>query len=336
MPLTFDTDTAFRPSGFRALVSVSWLFILLAFVRPGEAADPEKWLMRINAAASTHSFVGKLVYLHDNRLEAMQVLRRVRRGGIQERLYALTGEAREVVRDQHGVRCIMPDRKVGVHDRRHALDIGFPRALGDNLHSLSGHYRFALGTTVRIADRAAQQVMVLPEDRYRYGYHLWADEDTGLLLRSDLVDGDGQMVERYVFIDIQIDPEISDEALKPAIPEAELRWFGVDMPQVNSSVQTSAWQMTSVPDGYHLSRHIRRMNPMSRQLEEHMVFTDGLSSVSVFIKESTDGSGHMMGLSRMGAMHAYRIEMENHSITVMGEVPHHTVKHLARSISYRP
>ena len=44
----------------------------------------------------------------------------------------------------------------------------------------------------------------------------------------------------------------------------------------------------------------------------------------------------MTGLSKMGAVHAYRDTIENHWVTVMGEVPAETVKHLAQQISYQP
>ncbi len=65
---------------------------------------------------------------------------------------------------------------------------------------------------------------------------------------------------------------------------------------------------------------------------EHMVFTDGLSTVSVFIKEANKDQSEMTGPSKMGAVHAYRRTVENHRITVMGEVPAETVKYLAMGV----
>ncbi len=292
--------------------------------------------MRINEAAATHSFVGNFVYLHDHRIEAMQVIRRIQNGMMQERLYALNGEAREVVRDADRVWCFIPDMKVGLQDYRQILEGGFPQILPGDLESLGRNYQFAMGVKARIAKRTVQQVKIMPTDRYRYGYHLWADHETGLVLRSDLIDDNEQIVERTMFVDIQIDPEIPDEALQPTTNLDGLKWFGMGMPKVNASIQTSAWQVDSLPAGYWLSNHIRRMNPMSMEEEEHMVLTDGLSSVSVFVKKPLMGQPVMAGPSRMGAVHAYRVVMADHWVTVMGEVPPATVEHLAQSIRYRP
>ncbi len=316
---------------------LSWLTAcLLLAIAPLAFADARDWLMRIHAAAANHSFVGNFVYSHDDRIEAMHVVRRVQEGLMQERLYALNGEAREVVRDRDRVWCYIPDKKVAVHDYRQTSESGFPRILPADLEVLGEHYRFALGDTARIADRMAQQVQVQPADDYRYGYHLWADTETGLLLRSDLVDDGGSIVEQYLFVNIKIGGDIADAELESVTSREDLVWYGMDMPNMSKEVSDTAWRVESLPPGYRLTRHIKRMDPMKMEEEEHMVFTDGLSSVSVFVKESKEGQSGMVGLSRMGAIHAFRETVAGHWVTVMGEVPARTVKHLAEAIAYRP
>ena len=292
--------------------------------------------MRINEAAAEYSFVGNFVYLRDGEIEAMHVVRRISGGLMQERLYALNGEAREVVRDQDRVWCYIPDKNVGVHDYRQTSESGFPRILPKDLDALERNYQFEIGATARIADRMAQQVKVLPADEFRYGYHLWADEETGLLLRSDLVDGEGAIVEQYTFVNIEIGREIPDSELEAVTRREDLVWYGMDMPNMSAEVTQTAWRVESLPAGYRLSKHIRRMDPMTMEEEEHMVFTDGLSSVSVFVKASREGQSSMVGLSRMGAVHAYRDTVADHWITVMGEVPARTVQYLAGAVAYRP
>ncbi len=310
--------------------------VVTSLISVTAAADAESWLMKINKAAAERSFVGNFVYVHDNQIEAMHVVRRVRNGMLQERLYALNGEAREVVRDMDRVWCYIPDKNVGVHDYRQTSESGFPRILPNDLAALARNYHFEVGDTARIADRIAQQVKVIPSDRFRYGYHLWADQESGLLLRSDLVDDLGNIVEQYLFVDIAIDPEISDNALESVTSRDDLKWYGMDMPKMSAEVTNTPWRVDSIPSGYRLSKHIRRMNPMKMEEEEHMVFTDGLSSVSIFVKESRQGQSGMVGLSRMGAVHAYRETVADHWVTVMGEVPAQTVEHLAKAIIYRP
>ena len=258
----------------RAVASLLLLGLLLSS-QPAGASDARTWLMRINEAAAGFSFVGNFVYLRDGEIEAMHVVRRIRDGMMQERLYALNGEAREVVRDQDRVWCFIPDKNVGVHDYRQTSESGFPRILPADLMTLERNYQFELGTTARIADRTAQEVKVIPEDGFRYGYSLWADTETGLLLQSELVDEQGDVVERYAFVNIEIGREIPDSELAAVTSREDLVWYGMDMPNMSSEVTKTAWRVESLPTGYRLSKHIRRMDPMNMEEEEHMVFTDG-------------------------------------------------------------
>ncbi|MGI9317842.1 MAG: MucB/RseB C-terminal domain-containing protein [bacterium] len=298
--------------------------------------EATKWLMQINDAAANLSFAGNFVYVHDGQVEAMTVARRVRSGVMQERLYALNGEAREVVRDKDRVWCYIPDKNVGVHDYRQTSESGFPRILPADIENLRRNYLFELGDQLRVADRMAQQIKVLPKDQFRYGYHLWADTESGLLLRSDLVDATGESVEQYLFVNIEIGREIADSELESVTSKDQLVWYGMDRPNLTAEVDQGHWQIIDPPAGYRLTRHIRRMTPMEMEEEEHMVFTDGLSSVSIFVKKAKQGQSTVTGLSRMGAVHAYRNTIENHWVTVMGEVPAETVQHLATQISFRP
>ena len=300
------------------------------------ADDPTGWLMRINSAAEKISFSGNFVYLHDNQVEAMQVVRRIKDGHMQERLYALNGEAREVVRDQNRVWCYIPDKNVGVHDYRQTSQSGFPRILPGDIDALKQHYSFEGGSEDRIANRRAMQIKVKPKDNLRYGYSLWADKESGLLLRSDLVDSKGTIVEQYLFVNIDIDADISDEELASVTSKEQLVWYGTDVPNMTTDVAVKQWYVDTLPAGYKLTKHIRRMTPMDMEEEEHMVFTDGLSSVSVFVKKARAGQSGMIGPSRMGAINAYRDTVDNHWVTVMGEVPAETVRMLASKVSYRP
>ncbi len=311
-----------------------WLICFSFQVNADDSATG--WLMRMNAAASNLSFAGTFVYVHDNQIEAMKVARRVSDGSMQERLYALNGPARELVRDMDRVWCYIPDKNVGVHDYRQTSESGFPRILPQDIDSIKDLYDFEMGVEQRVADRMAKQIKVLPKDEFRYGYYLWADKLTGLLLRSDLLDRNGLVVEQYLFVDIDVDREISDRELESASSKEQLVWYGTDVPKLTVEVSKKRWQIANPPAGYRLTKHIRRMSPMEMVEEEHMVYTDGLSSFSIFFKEARKGQSSMTGLSSMGAVNAYRDSIGDFWITVMGEVPAETVKHMAQQVSYTP
>ncbi|MEM7195378.1 MAG: MucB/RseB C-terminal domain-containing protein [Pseudomonadota bacterium] len=320
----------------KSLAPAVLLGIIMVLQSPTLRAESSSWLMKINDAAATTSFAGTFVYVRDHKVEAMEVVRRIKNGVMQERLYALNGEAREIVRDMNQVWCYIPDQNVAVHDYRQASESGFPRILPKDLALLTTNYRFEMGKMSRIADRQAQQVNVIPKDSYRYGYSLWADTQTGLLLRSDLLDQSGNLIEQYVFVKVQIGGEIKDEQLAAVTQSDQFELYGNSGLDVSAPADKSQWFFESLPSGYSMSRHMRRMSPMESNEVEHMVFSDGLSTVSVFIKPARQGQSGMKGLSRLGSVHTYRDTVSDHRITVMGEVPAETVKMLAQNISIRP
>ena len=297
-------------------------------------ANPTDWLMKINQAAANLSFSGMFVYSHDGRIETMQVVRRVKDERMRERLYSLNGEVREIVWDGDRIWCYIPEQNVGVHDYRQTVESGFPRILPGDIKGLKQNYHFTEGDTMRIADRMARRIDVIANDNYRYGYRLWADVETGLLLRSDLVDQDGQVVEQYLFVTIDVDSEISDHALQAVTRKEKLVWYGGDKPQPSSSPDQSKWQFNQLPAGYRLSKYIRRMSPLEGREIEHLIFTDGLSTVSVFIKPANAEQSGAEGLSHMGAVHVYRSIINDHFVTIMGEVPARTVELLASGVAY--
>jgi sigma-E factor negative regulatory protein RseB len=293
----------------------------------------QQWLAKINHAADDLSYEGVFVYLHDGRMEAMRVVRAVDDGAAKERLYSLNGEAREIIRDHEQVWCYLPDRKIGVHEYRKAVDASFPSLLPDDISGLEENYEISLGRKARIADRLTQLIAVVPRDGYRYGYHLWADLQTGLLLKADLIDTDGKAIEQYMFTQVKIGDPIPPDALKPRTPKGELVWHGEQVVAGGEPSPAGGWTVASVPAGYRLTTSIVRMIPMRNAPVQHLVYSDGLSTVSVFIERvTTDGPRHMNGLSRMGAVHAFGSVVDGHQITVVGEVPAATVDQLGRSV----
>ena len=304
---------------------------VIGFLPAHVFADPFDWLMKISKAAADVNFIGTLVYTNNGEIKTMEVARRIQGGLMQERIYSLDGEPREIIRSEDKVWCYIPDQNMVVHDYRQVTKSGFPIILPDDLDQLRQNYGFEEGEDARIADRVAIQIKVTANDAWRYGYTLWADKHSGLLLRSDLVSQGGEIVEQYLFADIEINGVITDAQLAPVSNADELRLFGNSEP-MPESFESSEWSVTELPDGYRLNNHIRRMSPMGKGEIEHFVYSDGLSSLSVFIKKTSQSQGEMTGLSRMGAVHAYRTRIGNHLVTVMGEVPAETVKAVARGV----
>jgi sigma-E factor negative regulatory protein RseB len=312
----------------------AFIFLGLFVCSTAMAADAaHEWLMKINHAARDLEYDGVFVYQHDAQLEAMHIYHKVENNSVKERLVSLNGAPREIIRDATEVRCYWPDKNSVMVEYRKADTKGFPSILPERMQDLDEYYVLRLGNTERITGRVAQLVIVKPVDEYRYGYHLWADADTGLLLKADLLDTKGAILEQFMFTQINIGIKIPTAALAPGMTGKSMVWYREDG-DTRTVSEKPGWTATQLPKGFRLSTHMTRRLPMRKQPVEHLVYTDGLAAVSVFIEKQEKGvKPFMQGASRMGAVHAMSAQSGDYQITTVGEVPAATVAFIGGSVT---
>ncbi|NIR62131.1 MAG: MucB/RseB, partial [Gammaproteobacteria bacterium] len=234
------------------------------------------------------------------------------------------------------VTCILPDaRSVVVEKSRPRKP--FPGALLEDTRELAAHYELMLLGSDRIADRPARLIGVKPKDSYRYGYRLWLDEQTAMPLKIDLMSEAGEALEQVMFTRLELPEEIPVAALEPAISGEGFTWYrGREMEEGpgTGTRRPSRWTVTRLPPGFKLIEQGGYRLPGSRSPVEHMVFSDMLASVSVYIESQADEE-RFEGHSRMGAVNAFGTTVDGHPVTVVGEVPEATVTLIGRSVVHR-
>jgi sigma-E factor negative regulatory protein RseB len=171
-------------------------------------------------------------------------------------------------------------------------------------------------------------VGVIPRDDFRYGYRFYLDRQTGLPLKSDLMGTEGDPIEQIMFAAVQVDSAGAGPAAtgaRPAqpVPEGDLSLTAETAGGAQPAGQTaSAWRLEALPPGFALRMHDRWPEGAGGQAE-HLVVTDHLASVSIFVEG--EGQGGLTGASRIGAVHAVGGRIAGHQVTVVGQVPAETV-----------
>jgi sigma-E factor negative regulatory protein RseB len=313
----------------------SWalLAVVLPLVGHAESRDAASWLEKMSEAMHNLNFQGTFVYRHDDQLESMRIVHARDKDGERERLLSLNGEAREILRDDHRLTCIWPGTQSVVVDKaRQATPLP-----AWNPHSgaeLASYYRLETGGRERIAERDAQRVDILPKDGYRYGYRMWLDVDSGLLLKSDMLDEQGQVVEQVMFTELEIveDPDALD--LNPPQISSTYRWTKRDADTEVLTDLGSDWEM-KLPAGFRLDSHRVLMGRGNAPKIQQMVLSDGLASVSIFVEPLSDQEPRLQGVSHMGAVNAFGVLVPDYHVTVVGEVPPATVELLGSTIRHR-
>ena len=318
--------------GLRCCPLAFFLLLLNATARAGD--DAHAWLLKMNQASRDLSYSGSFVYQHGDQLESMRILRKVQGGLVRERLVSLNGAAREVIRTDQEVRCYLPDENMVVVEQRRLEARSFPSLLPQSLRNLDKNYIIALGDSERVVDRNVQIVTISPRDSYRYGYRLWADKETGLLLKANLVNDKGLTIEQFMFTSIDLDGKIPDSAFEPRASGKDYAWHREGKDAIQPLSADSAWKVSRLPPGFTLSMHMRRMIPRRKAAVEHMIYSDGLAVVSVFVEKLADKSALNDFTDRVhiGAVHTRARVVNDHRVTVVGEVPAATVDMMGESV----
>lgn len=305
--------------------------LLFGFVFPVVASENAKkaqhLLERMMLAVNSLNYQGTFIYLHDGQLELMEILHAVHGDTVQERLISLNGAPREVIRNSAAVTCIMPEMgRVSVDYRPE--NRGFSLIGAIDPAQLADRYHFSVLDDARIAGRLTQVVAIIPRDEFRYGYRLYLDEESGLPLKSDLMDEQGEPLEQIMFTSLEISPTIPLPESNEAAVEVATKL--VKKPH-NSGVEKSRWRFQNLPMGFKLTTYTDIPDRPIDKRAEHMVLSDGLATISIFVEKGVTEQA-LNGVSRMGAVNAWGGPVAGYQVTVVGEVPAATVKQVAQTL----
>jgi len=309
-------------------VLIAGLCALGPAVVHAQSAEALGWLRKMHNATHKLSYTGTFVYQNGARSETSRITRFVDASGDVEKLEAMDGMPREIVRTKDTVSCYLPGARVVKVDRRTERD--FPALLPERITGLARHYDISLGETRRIAGYDCQAVVLTPRDNLRYGYRLYADVNSGMLLKAVTVDAAGEQVEQFMFTQLTIGG-VTPDMVKSR--HASRSWRVEDAGA--APAQLPGWRLSSELPGFHKVIELKRRLGESRSAGQ-VVYSDGLAAVSVFI-ESLEGRSDPVrpGLSSMGAIHIYTREVANHVVTVVGEAPAASVQRIANAVEYR-
>lgn len=306
------------------------LLLTLAVVSEVSAEEARTWLDRMNRAVEDLTYQGTFVHVLAGNAETLHIIHRTEDGKTAERIVSLDGVGREIIRQQDEVRCILPDRRVVLLEARQDLS-PLKSALPSYSSELESHYALAVRASDRVVNRPTQVVEIKPKDEFRYGYTLWLDQDTAMPLKSQLVNERGEIVEQIVFTAINLTDAIPESALAATIDTTGFTMLRA--PDNAAAAETLIpWRAATVPGGFKLS--IATQSPIagSEYPVEHLVYSDGLATVSVFIEDPKTTADVGEGFSHVGSTNAFSLTLRGRKVTAVGEVPRQTVRTIASSL----
>lgn len=302
--------------------------------------DAVRLIEAMSVALNTLNYEGVFVHAQGENLTSMHILHSSDDSDELERLRALDGEAREVVRNSTLVTCIWPASQSVIVSKSIPRNV-LPQV--DASMVKSERYVFEMGASDRVAGRQTHVVNVTPRDGYRYGYRFWIDKTTSMLLRSMLLEGPENPVEQIIFTQIDYPASIDTSRFAVADTDKRVSWLEPKKARAASSLQgftqkpDDRVQFSGLPEGYREISETYSAMPIEDGPVSHVMLSDGMASVSVYVEyvKSAQQSRSSLGLSRMGAMSAFGISTKHALITAVGEVPAATVKAIAAAVLLR-
>ncbi len=298
--------------------------------------EESDWLKTMAFAAHQINYSGVFVYQSGGNIEVSRVTHVTDKDGEHELLEGLVGVKREIIRNNDQVWLYSDGHKVRIEKR--LIKKAFPALLPEQISTLKENYAAVQGEDDEIAGYHAHSIVFLPRDNLRYARKMWADSGTGLLLKAVVMDDHGFHIEQYAFMQLSVGDHIERKWMVPeSSSSTELAQevnLSSPLPKVELLDSSSGWQVDTLPPGFRKILEMRRPFRGNKEPVIHMVFSDGLAGISVFIEQAEGATYIHSGLSGQGAAHVYNRVVGDNLVTVVGEVPPLTVIQVGDSVRY--
>ncbi len=310
------------------LLFVFFVSISCAFAN-GSDYTAVQWLEKMSQAMKSLDYQGTVALVKNGRLDSMRYVHQASHGQKKERLLSLNSPIRDVIRDSGKVSCFLKDSQTMVINHRPTSE-SFILNLPTSFSNLSDTYNITLGKEGLVATRPVRVISIEAKDNYRYSRKIWVDKQHFLPLKMEVYDLSGVAVEQVIFTEIQV-------GLPLSLINAEAESENVKIKHIHQSkffpIEQAEVVLKNIPTGFKVVFFTRMNIGKSDQSVDHLLLSDGFSSISVYKELKTN---HVpKGFQVLGVINSFTHVVKNYQITVMGEVPAQTVQFVAQGVQFQ-
>lgn len=300
-----------------------------------------QWLLRMHEASRRGTYIGTFVVSSGANISSARIWRVCDGDQQMERVESLSGARRSTFRRNDEVITFLPDSKVALSEKRESLGL-FPELLKSADSSIRQFYAARQTGSERVAGFDADVVVLQPKDRLRFGYRVWSEKKSGLVVKLQTLDVEGRVLEQAAFSELQLDAPVSMGKLARMMENTE--GYRVERPELaKTSAAAEGWMMNSSVPGFTpvscYKRPATGSDGVGARGTVQWIFSDGLASVSLFL-EVFDRQRHVHeGSIAQGATNALTRRISDKSgdwwLTAVGEVPRTTLAALSQGLERR-
>jgi sigma-E factor negative regulatory protein RseB len=312
--------------------------IFLSLLSMACQASDDAWLalQKSAYAARELNYQGVFVYQNGKQKSSVQITHMNNAGREMTRNVVLDNAAqanspREVYSQGNDIVIMQRKNQKTLIEKRRGQNL-FPAMLPIDLRAIKASYSANFGIKEYVAGREAQVIDLLSNDAFRYSYKIWADTEYGLLLKMTLVDSKNKTLEQIEFTQLSTLNSQDVNWFQPKI-DVTKNYEMQDKTAVNHV--SSDWIVAELPIGYLKVEHRALTVSGKAAPVDQMIFSDGISSVSLFIEPLNKGVRPKMGQMAIGSTNVCAHVLDGYQITVVGEVPAATVMQIAKAVSFK-
>ena len=284
------------------------------------------------SAASSLNYTGTITYQRRGAVETSRIVHLFENGVEMERITTLDGPPFEVVRVNDELTCYIPEARLIRIEPRTGRQ-GFPSLLPRQMTTLAQHFTVKKLEIERVAGHDAQVWLFEPNDEFRFWHKLWTELKTGLWLRGRVLDERGNVIEEITFSDIQIGGKIDREQVKSTLASKLPNWRVDRKLPVGATKVDTGWAARLLPAGFvKISESFMRALPGRSEPVSQLVYSDGLTSFSVYAAPLTSGETPTLGATVQGAHQVFSRQANDQLITAFGDARPAAVKAIANSL----
>jgi len=286
------------------------------------------WLEQMRVAVQQTDYRGEFVHRRGDKISAYSIVHRFDQNVSRELLQQLDGDMIEVFREGERLVCFYPEGSST--SMSHPIPAApFSQVFELDLERISESYTATSIGEERVAGFISR-VVLLSSDEWRYDQKLWLEKDTGLLLQSEMLDGQGQVLEQFRFTRLELNADISDSELKPKLEGvAQRQQATFRMKSENADDSEFNSQLHWLPEGFKLTHAYAGMQ--AEKWAERRSYSDGLTSFTIFIEKGMPMKSKT-SVAKMGATNAVMAEQAGYSMTIVGEIPATTARKIISEI----
>jgi len=325
-----------RAAALVALIAGFWAPLQAQTASPvaTESRSVNEWLMRMHEASRQRAYMGTLVVSAGSSMSASRIWHVCDGEQQMERVDTLTGAPRTTIRRNNEVITFVPETKTAWVEKRESLGL-FPELLRTPSNGIPEFYGVSEAGTERVAGYLADVVEIQPKDALRFGFRIWSEKKTGLVVKLQTLGEQGAVLEQVAFSELQLDAPVSMSKLTRLMKDT--KGYDVQRPVLKkTTAEAEGWRMKeSVPGFLPMSCHTREVAESvggGAAAPMQWVFSDGLASVSLFV-EPYDAQRHGKEKTAVsGATHSLTRRVGTYWLTVLGEVPTATLRRFAYAL----